>query len=102
MTLTLTRHGETDANAAGLVQGRGLDPDLKAVRAANYVKTLRRDLVKVAEAAGVEHPALIPADSIEILTGQTVATPLTEVYGYRPDWGFPSPSDRERIVALMG
>ena len=79
----------------------GLDPDLKAVRAANYVKTLRRDLLKVAEAAGVEHPTLIPADSIEILTGQTVATPLTEVYGYRPDWGFPSPSDQDRIVALM-
>ena len=79
----------------------GLDPDLKAVRAANYVKTLRRDLFKVAEAAGVEHPALIPADSIEILTGQTVATPLTEVYGYRPDWGFPSPSDQDRIVELM-
>jgi glutamate synthase domain-containing protein 2 len=79
----------------------GLDPDLKAVRAANYVKTLRRDLFKVAEAAGVEHPALIPADSIEILTGQTVATPLTEVYGYRSDWGFPSPADQDRIVALM-
>lgn len=31
MTLYLTRHGETDYNAAGLVQGRGLDPDLNAV-----------------------------------------------------------------------
>lgn len=30
MTITLARHGETDANAAGLVQGRGLDPDLNA------------------------------------------------------------------------
>lgn len=31
MTLYLTRHGQTDENAAGLVQGRGLDPDLNAV-----------------------------------------------------------------------
>ena len=31
MTLYLTRHGETAENAAGLVQGRGLDPDLNAV-----------------------------------------------------------------------
>ena len=31
MTLYLTRHGQTDNNAAGLVQGRGLDPDLNAV-----------------------------------------------------------------------
>ena len=31
MTLYLTRHGETAENAAGLVQGRGLDPDLNDV-----------------------------------------------------------------------
>ena len=30
MTLFLARHGQTDQNAAGLVQGRGLDPDLNA------------------------------------------------------------------------
>ena len=30
MTLYLARHGQTDQNAAGLVQGRGLDPDLNA------------------------------------------------------------------------
>ena len=41
---------------------RGLDPALKSVRAANYIKTLRRDLLKVAEACGVEHPGLIDAD----------------------------------------
>ncbi|MDQ3431182.1 MAG: glutamate synthase-related protein, partial [Actinomycetota bacterium] len=36
----------------------GLDPTLKSVRAASYIKTLRRDLLKVAE-----HPdALRPAD----------------------------------------
>jgi hypothetical protein len=52
----------------------GLDPTLKSVRAANYVKTLRRDLLKVAEAAGVEHPGLIGAGDVEILTGQSVAT----------------------------
>ena len=31
MTLYLARHGETDNNAAGLVQGRGLDPPLNAI-----------------------------------------------------------------------
>src|SRR5918997_1480227 len=39
----------------------GLDPQLKSVRLANYIKTLRRDLMKVAEACGVEHPGLNPA-----------------------------------------
>jgi glutamate synthase domain-containing protein 2 len=80
---------------------RGLDPALKSVRTANYVKTLRRDLVKVAEACGVEHPGLIDADSVEVLDGRTSATPLREVYGYRPGWGLPSAADRAEIVRLM-
>ena len=50
---------------------RGLDPALKSVRVANYIKTLRRDLLKVAEACGVEHPGLISTDSVEILDGRT-------------------------------
>src|SRR4051795_92940 len=80
---------------------RGLDPTLKSVRVANYVKTLRRDLVKVAEACGVEHPALIDPGSVEILDGRTGATPLHEVYGYAPSWGMPSAADRAEIIRLM-
>jgi glutamate synthase domain-containing protein 2 len=80
---------------------RGLDPTLKSVRLANYVKTLRRDLVKAAEACGVEHPALIDTDTVEILDGRTGATPLHEVYGYRPEWGLPSAEDRAAVVRLM-
>ena len=79
----------------------GLDPTLKSVRAANYIKTLRRDLLKVAEAAGVEHPGLIRSDSVEILTGQTAAAPLHEVYDYAPEWGFPSAGDQQEIIRLM-
>ncbi len=45
----------------------GLDPALKSVRAANYISTLRRDLLKVAEACGVEHPGLIDSGSVEVL-----------------------------------
>ena len=71
------------------------------MRAANYVKTLRRDLLKVAEATGVEHPALIGTSDVEILTGQSVATPLHEVYGYDPAWGYPSEADRKDIITLM-
>ncbi|MGW4498716.1 glutamate synthase-related protein [Micromonospora sp. NPDC004336] len=80
---------------------RGLDPALKSVRAANYIRTLRRDLVKVAEACGVEHPGLIDTDAIEVLDGRTASRPLHEVYGYRPDWGLPSAADREEIARLM-
>ncbi|MEV0330558.1 FMN-binding glutamate synthase family protein [Micromonospora echinospora] len=80
---------------------RGLDPALKSVRAANYVRTLRRDLMKVAEACGVEHPGLIATDAVEMLDGRTASTPLAEVHGYRPEWGLPSAADRAEIVRLM-
>jgi glutamate synthase domain-containing protein 2 len=79
----------------------GLEPGLKSVRVANYIKTLRRDLLKVAEAAGVEHPGLIRTDDVEMLTGQTVGTPLGEIYGYEPGWGLPSEDDQRRVPALM-
>jgi len=80
---------------------RGLDPQLKSVRAATYIKTLRRDLVKVAEACGVEHPGLIDTSSVEVLNGRTASTPLHEVYGYQPEWGLPAPGDRDELIRLM-
>jgi glutamate synthase domain-containing protein 2 len=80
---------------------RGLDPTLKSVRVANYIGTLRRDLLKVAEACGVEHPSLIDTDAVEILDGRTASTPLREVYGYDRDWGLPGALDRAEIVRIM-
>jgi glutamate synthase domain-containing protein 2 len=80
---------------------RGLDPARKSVRAANYVQTVRRDLRKVAEACGVEHPGLIDAGSVEVLTGRTASRPLHEVYGYEPGWGLPSAADRAEIARIM-
>jgi glutamate synthase domain-containing protein 2 len=79
----------------------GLDPTLKSVRVANYLATLRRDLLKVAEACGVEHPGLIESDAVEILDGRTASTPLRDVYGYEPGWGLPSMTDRAEIVRIM-
>jgi len=80
---------------------RGLDPALKSVRAANYIKTLRRDLLKVSEACGVPHPGLITADDLDILYGLETRTPLREIYDYQHGWGLPSPADQAAITALM-
>jgi glutamate synthase domain-containing protein 2 len=79
----------------------GLDPALKSVRVANYVKTLRRDLLKVAESCGVAHPALIDVDDVEILRGAGRSVPLREEYGYQPGWGSVSDEQRAEINALM-
>jgi glutamate synthase domain-containing protein 2 len=96
----------TDACPTGVATqnawlARGLDPQLKSVRAATYVRTLRRDLLKVAEACGVEHPGLIDTDAVEVLTGRTASRPLSEVYEYEPGWGLPSATDRAEIARIM-
>jgi glutamate synthase (ferredoxin) len=79
----------------------GLDPVSKSERVANYVKTLRRDLLKVSETCGVEHPALIGPDVVEILDTLAEGRLLDDVYGYEPGWGFPAARDRDEIVAIM-
>jgi glutamate synthase (ferredoxin) len=79
----------------------GLDPQLKAARAANYIKTLRRDLLKVAESAGVEHPALMGPDLVEVLNTLSEGKTIREIYEYEPGWGLPSDEQRRRLVQLM-
>ena len=79
----------------------GLDPALKSVRAANYIKALRRDLLKVSEACGEPHPGLIDADDIEILFAQRDAIPLRELVGYEPGWGSVDEVSRELLTELM-
>ena len=79
----------------------GLDPDLKSVRLANYLRTLRRDLLKVSEACGVPHPGLIDADAVEILDGNRSGKPLREVYGYEPGWGALGPDLSREITSIM-
>ncbi|MDQ4054508.1 MAG: FMN-binding glutamate synthase family protein [Actinomycetota bacterium] len=81
---------------------RGLDPVAKGARAANYVRTLRRDLLKVAETCGVSHPGLIGPGSVEILDTLADGRLLDEVYGYEPGWGYPSAADCARISEIMG
>ncbi len=78
----------------------GLDPALKSVRLANYVRAMRRDLLKVAEACGVPHPSMISIDDIEIMDGESRATPIGELYGYRPGWGLPSASDLAGLLTV--
>ena len=65
---------------------RGLDVGLKSVRAANYVRSLRRDLLKVSEAVGVVHPGLIAPRDVDLLDGTRSAVGLALAYGYDTAW----------------
>ncbi len=79
----------------------GLDPKSKSVRVANYIMTLRQDLLKLTRATGQEHPALVMADQIEFLSNGIKGTTAREMFQYERNWGRPCDGDCEDIVALM-
>ncbi|MCK6573842.1 FMN-binding glutamate synthase family protein [Myxococcota bacterium] len=70
----------------------GLDPTLKSARLANYLITLRKDLLSLAHACGQPHPALVPLDRFDIVDGLH-ARPARDVFGYAAGWGVPGPAD---------
>jgi glutamate synthase domain-containing protein 2 len=80
---------------------RGVDPTLKSVRLANYIRTWRRDLFKITEAAGVAHPALLTVRDVEMLYGQMDARPMADVFAYQPDWGMPSQAEIDELERVM-
>ena len=82
-------------------RARGLDPELKSVRLANYIITLRAELLRLAHAAGAAHPALVPTDQLELLTEGFTGVTVRDHFGYEPDWGLPPENQRGEVVALM-
>jgi glutamate synthase domain-containing protein 2 len=81
---------------------RGLDPGLKSARAANYVTALRAELLSLARACGVRHPALLTGDHIDIVSPGYRLAPLREVFGYAPGWPVISEARRAATEALTG
>jgi glutamate synthase domain-containing protein 2 len=80
---------------------RGLDVTLKSVRVANYVKSLRRDLLKVSEAVGVVHPSLINVGDVDVMDGHRGATSLMDVYDYLPGWSQIGAGLQTDIIRIM-
>jgi glutamate synthase (ferredoxin) len=80
---------------------RGLDPTLKSARFANYVITLRKEILQLSRACGVCHPALVGGSHIEILDGQFGARSVYDVFGYNEGWGLPTQADRIEIERVM-
>jgi glutamate synthase (ferredoxin) len=78
----------------------GLDPTLKSARLANYLVTLRKELLQLASACGEPHPALVPLDRFDILDGFATRS-ARDVFGYTSDWGLPHERERSEIRALM-
>lgn len=80
---------------------RGLDPTLKAARLANYMVSLRKELLLLSLACGVPHPALLTLEHFEILNECFKAQDPREVFHYEPRWGLAGQAHLEQISALM-
>ncbi|MCP5539650.1 MAG: FMN-binding glutamate synthase family protein [Akkermansiaceae bacterium] len=79
----------------------GLDPAHKSHRLANYLVTLRAEMLKLSHTCGVVHPALVTPDCFEVLDGHFGAESIERTF--RLDWDIPrpTPADHDRIAALM-
>lgn len=76
---------------------RGLDPTDKSVRAGNYIMALRYDLLRVSQACGAVHPALVDPTAIEIIDEPQHTVGLLERYGHDPTWERLHQSDLDTI-----
>jgi len=81
---------------------RGLDPASKSARLANYVATLRKELIQLSRACGVCHPGLVGLDRFEILDDRLRAHPAVKHCRYLSEWGYPGNQDRSLIEEIMG
>ncbi|MFY0593047.1 FMN-binding glutamate synthase family protein [Roseivirga sp.] len=61
----------------------GIDPTLKSERFANYVKTLRKEILEITHAAGYEHPCQMTMTDVDMSMGDNnFTTTLNKVYDY--------------------
>ncbi|MCZ6726726.1 MAG: FMN-binding glutamate synthase family protein [Acidobacteria bacterium] len=79
----------------------GLEPTSKAVRLANYVTVLRKELLQLARACGVDHPSKVGLERFEILDAELGSRPASEVFGYRPTRAAPEPGDPDRGIVTV-
>lgn len=80
---------------------RGLDPTLKAARLANYVVTLRHEILKLCNATGFCHPAFLTTEHFEILDGQLGTISFKQAFGYDRDQPRPCDEDCQTIREMM-
>lgn len=78
---------------------RGLDPTDKANRTAGYIRSLRRDLLSLSHAMGVEHPSLIRLDQIALRSADGAMVDGDEALPVNPRWF--DDDRRDRLVANL-
>jgi glutamate synthase (ferredoxin) len=81
---------------------RGLDPTHKGARLANYIVTLRKEILQLSRACGVAHPSLMTADQCEIIDEKFGSLTAREVFQLADslEYGLPSDEQRKTILEL--
>ena len=80
---------------------RGLDPTDKSAKLANYVTVLRKEIIELCHACGVNHPALIGPDHFEILHDSFQTTSVKESFKLQGVSTKPSDEDCHTIMDIM-
>jgi Conserved region in glutamate synthase len=81
---------------------RGLDPDQKYARCANYVRALRGELLALSRSMGVVHPCLLTPEHLEVVSERFETARVEDIFGYDPAWRSMPPDRVEAIEALVG
>ena len=76
---------------------RGLDPEDKAARLANYLIALRKEVLDLAHAAGVPHPACLGPEHLEVLDPSFRSEAFGDLFGYDSGWKRLSEQDARRL-----
>ena len=80
---------------------RGLDPESKADRLANYMITLRKEIMWLTRACGLIHPSLVTMDQMTIVDECFKLLSLRDLFGYERYWELPSLDDQTANHDLM-
>ena len=81
---------------------RGLDPDDKSARVANYIRELRHGILQLTHACGQSHPAMVGGELIELLGSTTGTEGLYSHFGYDPRWFGGARQRLSDVAELMG
>jgi glutamate synthase domain-containing protein 2 len=78
----------------------GLDPTLKSARLANYLVTLRKELLQIAAACGEPHPSLVPLDRFDFVDGFST-TSARDLFGYSDGWRRPGGAEARAALRTL-
>lgn len=80
---------------------RALDPESKGDRVASYLRALRKEIIQISRACGVDHPSLLGANQIEFVDNAVSGKTLRETFHYQKGWEHPDAKDMAAIAELM-